>query len=199
LVKDAGITPTDLSSISGCNDLSNCTLPDTLEKGIYIANGNLKLGGGFPSTYAFPSNNGYVILVNGDLTIATDIHIPHTSTVIFAASGDIHVDKSIGTTIPTDDTANIEGYYSTDKSFILDSYGPNNCPATPDKRLNVEGAIIANAIYDTSGSKGTVQVKRDMCGGDVCPTLSVKARPDFVLNAPLLYQFTKGIEQEMAP
>lgn len=197
LVKAAGTTPVDLSSL--CADLSNCTLPANLTKGVYLANGNLTLGQGSPSTYTFPTNNNYVFLVNGDLTLATEIHLPHSSTAIFAAAGNIHVDKTIGTAVPTDNTANIEGYFSADKSFILDSYGPNNCPATPDNKLNMEGAIIANAIYDTSGSKGTLQVKRDMCAGDVCPTLSVKARLDFVLNAPLLYQFSKNIEEEVAP
>lgn len=198
LVTDpAQTTPIDLST-DICPDLTNCTLPDNLPKGVYIAKTALTIGSGSPSTYTFPAKSNFVILVNGDLTLASNIIVPHSSTVIFSASGDIHVDKTIGTTYK-DNTPNIEGYYSTDKNFYVDSYGPKNCPTTPDKRLNIEGAIVANAIYDTSAAKGSLQVNRDMCEGDVCPTFSVKARTDFVLNAPLLYQYAQSIEEEKAP
>jgi len=196
----ANITPTALPCDSG-SYANGCVMPNDLEPGVYIADGNLKLAGtGTPASYTFPDNSDYVILVNGTLDIETEIHFSanHNSTALFTAAGDITVGGDVGTADSTSTAPTIEGYYSAGGNFIVENVLNNvknsNCP-TVDKRLNIQGSIVANA----NGSGGSFQLKRDMCENDLCPTFSIQARPDFVLNAPLFYQSPTRIWQEMAP
>jgi hypothetical protein len=180
---------------------SGCVLDNNLPSGVYSVNGDLTLTG-TANTYTFPTGGIFTFLIGGNLTIKTAIHVPVGSTqdgsgsfVLFTTSGDINVDPSIGTATKTDTTPNIEGYYSTDQNFIVQ--GTNNCP-TKDLKLNVAGAIITNAT-NASPSRGSFQLLRDMCENDDCPTFSVQARPDLVLNAPSYIQATTRIWQELAP
>ncbi len=180
---------------------TGCVLPSNLAKGVYLVNGDLKLAGtGSPASYTFPDSNDYVILVSGNLDIQTRIRFSanHNSTALFSAAGDIMVGGSVGETSATSSTPTIEGYFAAGRNFIvnntLGNSLPSNCP-TKDSRLNIEGAIVAN----TNGLGGSFQLLRDMCEDDLCPTVSIKTRPDFVLNAPLFYQSAARIWQEMAP
>lgn len=196
----SGITPTPLgSSQCGAGGIANCVLSASLANGVYIANGNLTLTG---ASYTFPgTDKDYVILVNGDLNINTEIHVTSVSrnTVLFTASGNINIASSVGNVDTTLAAANIEGYYSTDKSFYvksLDATGKGlNCP-TSDRRLNVAGAIVVNA----SLTGGSFVNQRDLCSGNLeCPASTVTERPDFILNSPEFLKSARRIWQEIAP
>ena len=107
----------------------------------------------------------------------------------------ITVDKNVGTSDIINSTEkHLQGFYSTDKSFILE--GLNNCPATSDKRLNVGGAVIVNAAR----GGGSFVNNRSLCDSNsLCPVFSVQSRADFIINAPSEIQTQKTVYQEVAP
>ena len=182
-IKKAGLTPTDLSTYC-TGGLGSCSLSGALPHGLYIANGNLNLTG--PS-YSFLANSDYVILVNGDLTISTQIHVPTTSTATFIVAGDIIVAPTVGESTITSTASDIEGFYSTDNYFITGTGG---------LRLNIAGSVIVNAGL----SGGTFQLQRDLGAGNAnCPAFSIQERPDFILNAPDLIKYQNAIYREIAP
>jgi len=210
LVGQSNSTLIPLANVCGGGGLNNCSLPSGLASGVYTvdlgSNGTLNLNAA-NNTF---TNGDYVIMVAGSgtakLTIKTNILVPAGNTLLLTSQTDIHVDKAVGVTSATsnntaDTNANLEGYYSTDKSFIVDGNtadGTSCAINNPDLRLNLQGAIVTNAVLLPAGG-GKLQINRDMCEEDVCPTLSVRARPDYVLNAPLLYQPSKRFMQEVAP
>ena len=190
-IKQAGLTPVDITA--WCGITNNCVLGAGFPHGLYIANGDLTFSGpGTPKSYTFPTpptGGNYVILVNGNLTINTQIHVPTTSTVTFIVSGDIIVASTVGNTTGdfTTTTPQIEGFYSTDGSFIT---------GTGSLRLNIAGSIIVNAGL----TGGTFQLQRDLVAGNAnCPAFSIQERPDFILNAPDLIKYQNTIYQELAP
>lgn len=190
LATQSGLTPVDIAGYCGAGGISNCTLSSSIPNGLYISNGNLTLTG---ASYTFPANRNFVILVNGNLTINTEVHVPIGSTAFFTTSGDISVGSNVGETVITSTRSNIEGYYSTDRSFY--SLGLNACP-TVDRRLNVAGSIVVNA----SLTGGSFVNQRDLCAGDLqCPVFMVIERPDFVLNSPEFLKSARRVWREIAP
>lgn len=193
----SGITPTPLgSSQCGAGGIANCALSGSLANGVYITNGNLTLTG---ASYTFPAGRDFVILVNGDLNINTEIHVPIGSSALFTTSGNINVASSVGNADTTSPAANIEGYYSTDNSFYvksLDATGKGlNCP-TSDRRLNIAGSVVVNA----SLTGGSFVNQRDLCSENLeCPASTVIERPDFILNSPDFLKSSRRVWQEIAP
>lgn len=180
--QQAGITPTNLATV--CT-LNNCTLPSSLPHGIYQANDNVTL-----NTYQFPINQDYVILINGNLTIRGNISTPLGSTAVFSTAGNIIVDAAVGWNagflFP-----NLDGIFSTDRSFIVNS--TNTCN---DLTLSIGGNIVTNA----SGSGGSFQNNRDLCGNDAnYPTIYFYPRPDFFLNLPDFMRVQNTLSWEDAP
>lgn len=178
-LQQSGITPTDMTTVCGAGGLANCTLPANLTKGVYLANGDVSL-----NAYTFPvdpSNpQGFVFLINGTLSIQGNILVPAGSVAAFSASGNISVDKSVGNVItntsdPAVNNPNIEGLYSADNNFIIQSYGSSgadcNADGTPkDKKLNIVGSLITNAAQNG----GALINNRDLCIYDLsCSSLSV--------------------------
>lgn len=194
----SGITPTPLGVTQcGLGGTTNCALSGTLANGVYIvANGNLNLTGG---SYTFPANKDFVILVNGDLNISTEIHVPIGSSALFSITGNINVANNVGEAVVTSTRANVEGYYSADRNFYAKSLDANgngaNCP-TSDRRLNIAGSVVVNAKLQG----GSFVNQRDLCAGDLqCPASTVIERPDFILNAPDFLKTTRRVWQEIAP
>lgn len=189
--KKAGITPINLSTLSTCGTLTNCTLPSNLADGIYLANGDVGL-----NAYTFPTNRNYVFLINGNLTILGNIVVPNGSTAFFTSSNDIIVDKNVGTStnlfpLPG---GQVQGIFSADHDFTID--GINNCTTGKDKMLNVEGSIITNA----AGNGGKFNQERDLCGDNPkYPTLTVRLRLDMLLNLPQFLMKTSTTLREDAP
>lgn len=191
VAQSAAITPVDISAYCGGGGISNCALLPSLPNGLYIANGNLNLTG---ATYTFPANKNFVILVNGDLSIRHRILVPGGSTATFSSAGNITVDRSVGQSSASSTASDIEGFYSTDKNFIVDGIG--SCGGGADLRLNIAGAVVVNAGF----SGGTFQNNRNLCEGNAqCPAFAVKERLDFVLNAPEFIKHPSYIWQESAP
>ncbi len=193
LAQQSGVTETPITSVSGCSTTSpgnfSCTsLPSA--PGVYKANGNLTITG---SSLTFPSSGNFVILVNGDLNIDSEIHVPVGSTALFTAAGNINIGSTVGTSTINSTTTQIEGYYSTDKNFNV--LGGNTCP-TPDLKLNIGGSVVVNAALNG----GTFNNKRDLCAGDqTCPAVTIQERPDFILNSPDLFKLQRRVWQEVAP
>ena len=123
LVSDAGITPTNLTPYCS-GGLNNCDLQAGSPPGVYSvnipANGTLTL----KATKNPFTNGAYVILVSGDATtkvnIDSNISVTSGNTLLLTSQTDIHVDPSVGVSSPLDYTSNIEGFYSSDKNFIID-------------------------------------------------------------------------------
>ncbi|HSX08648.1 MAG TPA: hypothetical protein VLF93_00665 [Candidatus Saccharimonadales bacterium] len=181
--RDANIKQTNLSTV--CN-ITNCTLPPTLNHGIYIANGNVSL-----NAFKFPANQNYVFLINGNLTINGPISVPIGSTMLFSSKGNITVASTVGAATPTSTTSNLDGWYIAGQSFILPTAG--NCT---DLRLNIAGSVVVNAL----GTGGTLQNSRDLCGNDTTyPTISFLQRLDMILNAPEFLGEQKILTREANP
>lgn len=190
LASQSNLTPVDIANYCGAGGISNCTLSSSLPNGLYISNGDLTLTG---ASYTFPANRNFVILVNGNLNIRTEVHVPVGSTAFFTTSGDINVASNVGEAVITSTRSNVEGYFSTDRSFY--AQGLNACP-TVDRRLNVAGSIVVNA----SLTGGSFVNQRDLCAGDLqCPVFMVIERPDFVLNSPEFLKSGRRVWREIAP
>ena len=178
----SGLSIIDMASI--CS-LSNCTLPSNLAHGIYKADSDVSL-----NTYTFPANQNYVFLINGNLTIKGNILVPSGSTDVFATTGDITIDKSVGSA-PSSTAPNIQGIFISNNSFIINSN--NNCA---DLRLNIGGTVITNAGM----TGGSLQNNRDLCSGDAnYPVVSFTQRLDFFFNLPTILKRQNTYSWETAP
>ncbi len=180
----------DLTTV--CPVLSNCTLPISLPKGIYHADGDVGL-----NAYTFPANNQIVILVKGKITINGNTSTPNSSSVVFSTSEDIIVDENVGINTPTSPLlppGQLQGIFVAGRNFIINGNG-TNC-ATKDKMLNIDGAVIINAL----GLGGSLQNKRDLCGdNESFPAFSISPRLDFLLNAPNFLMQTNISSYEETP
>jgi hypothetical protein len=61
----------DIQSLNGCSNLSNCSLPNNLDTGIYQANGDVVL-----HNNKLKNNSTYIFLINGTLTITENVQVP---------------------------------------------------------------------------------------------------------------------------
>ena len=193
----AEITPRDMDSapICGPSRLTSCVLNTSQltssSNGIYQANGSVKL-----NSFTFPPNRNYIFLVNGTLTITGPITVPNSSTVLFSASNDIVIDKTVGAasnSFPRP-AGQIQGFFSADRSFVIQ--GDNNCSVATDKMLNIEGAVVVNA----NKLSGSLNNQRDLCADNATiPSFTISPRLDFILNAPTFLMQRDTISREVAP
>ena len=142
----------------------------------------------------FRSNSKYVFLIDGDLTI--DINdpnnndkapwvVPPGTSVLFIAKGNIIIDPNV---------THIEGVFSADGDFIVNSKDPAD-----DSQLIIEGSVIANAKRDSANTK-PFDNKRDLGdSNNTTPSVKIIYRPDFVLNAPPLIRYSNYNFHEVAP
>ncbi|MBP6882054.1 MAG: hypothetical protein KBC15_00695 [Candidatus Levybacteria bacterium] len=192
VIRQSNITPINLTTV--CPNLSSCTLPNTLANGVYQANGDVTLTG----TSSLPANRDFVILINGELRIAGDVDVPNTSTATFSVADDISVASTVGraASCPAPANANIDGFISTDKNFIIETAA--DCTlGTPDLQLNMQGSIAVNAAR----TGGSFQNNRTLCdsGNLQYPSFTINDRPDMILNAPEFLRIPTYIWQEVAP
>jgi hypothetical protein len=197
----SNITPTNFTSITGCTDLNSCSIPPITTNGIFKADSSVVLNGA-----TFGNGKNYILLINGDLTIKGNITVPTGSTATFAVKGDIIIDKTVGVSsfiCPTTATSGqIQGFFSADKSIIIDSKDPSgagtNCSdgTGADLQLNVDGSLVTNAGLSSGGFEN----RRDLCAYNITyPSLTLKERLDFMLNAPELLKTQNSIYREIAP
>ncbi len=200
------VIPDTSSTYCGSGGRTNCVLSSSLSNGVYKAEGDLKITN---SSYTFPNGKNFVILVAGDLTINGEIKVPNGSTVTFSAARDIIIDKDVGAPILTPSTSciistalngtstgcQVEGLFSADRNIVIQ--GTNNCTVSADKRLNISGALVANAGLSAAG---TFRNLRDLCGNSTSyPALYIVERVDFILNAPSFIKRTPSIWRELPP
>jgi len=199
------ITPKPI--LQGCS--SSCALDQMPQKsGIYIING---AGSGAPinltsasGAYTVPGNQRIVLLTSVDTDIKTSINVPKGSLFILATQGNLTIDPKVGTVATDDTNTQLDGYYSAEQSIFIS--GNSSCPTTPDIRLNVGGALIANSVtplaqtcYNSSGSC-SVQNNRSLCAqNNQYPALKVYSRPDFLTQLTNFYKSTTVSWQEVAP
>jgi hypothetical protein len=207
-IQNNDIQATNLVDI--CPLLSDCILPATIASGVYHANDDVVL-----NAVTFPSDRKILMVIHGNLAILGNILVPTGSSVIFIVSGNIIIDKSVGESDITSQDANIQGLYSTDNSFVINSFAISNkiCNddgSSIDKRLNIVGSVIVNA----AATGGELINTRDLCASDTtCPVMSISMgngnvsgnRPNagngvtYLLNAPSVIKHPNTVWQEVAP
>lgn len=205
LAKQNGQTPVEISDPDCYAPDRGCNLATDRDPGVVYTN-----AAGEPDVYMRQStfnDGGFVFLINGNLHILGNINVSSSpaTTLTVSVSGDITVDKDVGGGSGTNAT-HIEGFYSADGSFIIESKaGTNpigsNCPSNNrDNRLNMAGSVVVNA--DLKGG-GTLDRKRSLCGdsnGNVnYPAFQIEERPDFILNALDFLKHPSFVWQEVAP
>ncbi len=168
----AGIVEKDPGNCS-----AGCNLPQ--QSGVYHTNLDMKLD----KNVTFDGGS-HIFVSDGTITFVGDRRIKaiNGATVIFSAKKDIIIESSRGesaTCSPVPE-GQIQGILSADRDIVVEG-NDGDCTAGPDKMLNIEGTLIANAVRGS----GKFRNKRDICGGNLkWPTITIKARPDFILNIP---------------
>ncbi len=166
------------------------------ETGIYEVNADLTI-----NDYTHTPNKRITLLVSGDVFINTEIYVPVGGLFIIASKGNIIIPESLGHASPGFNTtaSNLEGYYSAEKSIILE--GTKCTGAIPDRRLNVAGALVANALKPfASNGEGTIQNNRSLCtNDDLYPSLYVSSRPDFLTKLTDFYKVSYTKWREVRP
>lgn len=175
----AGIAVVPLETINQCDDPSNgCNLSSMNTSGFYHTSSDVKID----KNKTF-NNGNYVIVSDGTITFTGNrtIKVQNDTTVIFSARN-IIIDSSIGAasnTCPVPE-GQIQGIFSADRDIIVEG-NDGDCTGGADEMLNVEGTLIANAAR----MGGSLQNKRDLCEDNpIYPSLTIKARPDFILHIP---------------
>ncbi len=216
-LKQAAITPIELST--KCT-IPDCTLPKDLASGVYEVNDNLVIepwdNGNISFTIqpinpyprsdypelVYPEKH-IVLLISGTTTIKGKIIIPSStkSTFTLISKGNIIVEPQVGESSIYSLSSDLDGLYSTDASFVVQSASTtgNSCQfdgTTVDKKLNIAGSVIVNA-GETGGS---FQNARDLCEYDAsCPTTTFSLRTDFLLNAQDVLKRRNSTFEEQSP
>ncbi len=166
-----------------------------IESGVYEVNGDLTIG----EDYSPVGGTRVVLLVNGRVTINSEIHVPLESLFILASTDNIEISEEVGEDLPASEASNLEGYYSSEKDIIIKG---NDCNGgVPDKRLNVGGALIAHALKPFSSSGGGMIVNnRSLCSADnTNPSLYVSSRLDFLTTLTDFYKVSYTKWREKTP
>jgi hypothetical protein len=154
------------------------------ETNAYYHDGDLTIG----SSWSINSNQKYIVIVNGNLTINKSIRLAAGATnafLMFLVKGDISVSETIGraegSIIPV-----VEGIYITNGTF---KSGLSTDPTT--ERLVLKGSVIAESITLQRSLTG---VKNNNSSAEL-----------FIFNPDFLFSFPKIIKdlpftwQEVAP
>jgi len=185
-VKETGTSTQTLSS----GNLNN------LATGVYLTTGDLTISG-----YTQSPGAHVVILVSGNLTINAPISVPagQNSFLVVAAKGNMLIGSAVGESTASSASTNIDGIFTAQGSITLE--GTACTGGSPDKRLNVGGALVANALkpFATSGG-GTIVNNRSLCSNDLnYPALNVRMRPDFITQLTDFYKTSYTRFAELNP
>ncbi len=184
----SGLPITDLATVCNLNDCNLTSVIADFPSGVYKANSDVHF-----KQYNVRGNRSYVFLINGTFYIEGNVTINSGSSLTVSASQDIRVISGVGETDTTSTTANVEGFYSADRNFIVE--GLNSCP-TIDKRLNIKGAVVVNAKLQG----GSFTNNRTLCNNTAqCPTFTFTERPDLIINAPEVIKHPTYLWKEVAP
>jgi hypothetical protein len=192
-----GIQPVDLTTICNPND---CVFSTPPPKGIYTYDGG-EIHFKSPLNTTFTAGNTYIFVTTnplGDIYFegTASVVVPKGAVVIFSAKRDIIIAPSVNpgsnscpAGVPP--TGQLQGIFSADRNITIQ--GANDCAnIIKDNMLNVDGVLIA--------INGSLQNQRDLCNDNTSfPSLTVKARPDFILNMPGFLTEQQTISHEEAP
>lgn len=188
------IVPINHPTLGACADPNSCTLIGSTANGAFSVEGDLRISAGRIDT---AETTQTVILVNGDVFIDGDIQVKDGNFLMVIASGKIIVNKLLGNTTPSCSssvTPDIEGVFVSDSDF--DIPGNNNCQIGADRMLTLAGTVVVNA--ERNG--GSFNNGRNLCDNNAnFPSVKVRERPDFILNAPYYIQSQSTIWKEVAP
>ncbi len=215
-VTEGQIPITDISTASAamCPDPTNCTLPGSAPSGVYSAAGDLHVKTS-TVTSTNPAAKSYIFLVAGNLYIEGNILVNIGASAVFSVKGNIYVAPTVGNLInggtingPSVNAPNIEGIYSTDQSFIVQSAGGCQFNGEPsDGKLNIVGSVVVKA----GGVTGSFTNSRNLCKEDpICPSVSIGSTVygggsitaeglTYILNAPTVIKHSNYSWQEVAP
>lgn len=169
-----------------CPDSSSDCRITNAPTGVYKVTGPVTI-----TSYTHAVGSHVVLLVDGSVTIASQMKVPSTADnlLIVAAKGSITFDKNLGQNYDSTVT-DLEGVFTAEGSINSESIDNGCYSGVPDKRLNIGGVIVANALRPFSESGGgRVVNNRSMCVKDlIYPSLTVQQRLDFI---PRLADFYK--------
>ncbi len=200
LAQKAGIPLISLSSVAGCsNPATDCNLPNNLAQGVYVTNGDIRFRRQFTST--FVTGNTYVFITGNNSNMFFENNartiVPLGATVIFSAGLDMLIDPTIRpatNTCPVP-AGQLQGIFSADRHIII-SGNNGDCLLPADSMLNIDGTLIINA----EKISGKFQNQRDLCADNRSfPSLTIKARADFILNTPGFLTQQQTITYEETP
>ncbi|MBP7832493.1 MAG: hypothetical protein KA035_01855 [Candidatus Levybacteria bacterium] len=150
---------------------------------------------------AAPPGKHIILLVSGNATINGPITLPtgRGNLFVLAVKGNITINPTVGR-VHTDTTSSLDGYYTAEGSIILPT-GANCTAGTPDLRLNVSGALVANSLRPfATGGSGRIQNSRTLCGQNATyPALFVSSRPEFLTQLSDFYKTTYKTYREVSP
>nr|MBP7832594.1 hypothetical protein [Candidatus Levybacteria bacterium] len=150
---------------------------------------------------AAPPGKHIILLVSGNATINGPITLPtgRGNLFVLAVKGNITINPTVGR-VHTDTTSSLDGYYTAEGSIILPT-GANCTAGTPDLRLNVSGALVANSLRPfATGGSGIIQNSRTLCGQNAThPALFVSSRPEFLTQLSDFYKTTYKTYREVSP
>ncbi len=188
-------TSTQTQEIPGCVSDTCSTGISNLSTGAYRRAGDLDI-----TSYTHQAGQRVLILVDGDATISTDISVPAGAMLIIAAKNNLTIASNVGTTTLSSTTTNINGVFTAQGSITVDG---SSCSdgVTPDRRLNVAGALIANALKPfTVGGAGSLANNRSLCNQDqTYPSIYIAPRLDFVTQLTDFYKTSYTRWRELAP
>lgn len=121
----------------------------------------------------------YIVLVDGDVTIAEQTQVAEGGFLAIVASGSITFDGEIGHADPTDTTSVVEGIFIADDQLVVASRG---AAAGGDYKFVGEGTFVGwnNVVlerdYDDNAGRRALNNEN--------PVELFRYRPDFILNAP---------------
>lgn len=194
--------PVSLTSI--CPNLTNCTLSKNTPGGVYTttaSDGPVKLSiNNGDGTYTL-GNTNYTFAIGGDLTFMTNVLSPTGYSAAFISGGNIHVDPGVGETDWNSIAPNLEGFFSADNSFYIDTNttAGSQCLASgqpKDKKLNIQGSVIVNAGV----TGGSLINNREGCLQDYsCPVFTVNPNPVLLLHMPTPLKPRFTFWQELNP
>lgn len=184
-LQNVATPPTPLKDI--CPDLTNCVLSEATPGGVYTtspSDGPVSISvSNTDGTYQLGAAN-YTFVIGNTLTFTSNLMTQTGYSTTFSAAGDIHVAGSIGETNWQSLSPDLEGFFSTDSNFDIDSANPvgQQCLANGqpnEKKLNILGSVITNA----AGKGGSIVNSREGCAQDLsCPTYTITSSPTMILH-----------------
>lgn len=186
----------DVQALPGCATTSNFSCLN--RNNVYHHEGNLTIPGG-----NINGSENLVLLVSGNVTITGPIRVANGGVFTLAAKGDITINRAFGNAASDNVASNavLQGIYTSENNIIIDGRDTPGCPANPDLRLNVWGALIANADFPfAENSSGSIQNRRSLCADDATyPSLKVYQRLNFLPYLSDLQKVKSRRWQEVAP